>query len=279
MPPFRVRRGLDWGSFYYMIFKRENFIVIQGFAVTDLKLSGNELICYSLIYGFAQDSDNPCRCSLTYIASALNVTKQNAKAIIGRLINKGLIVKNDRTINGVKYCEYLANMAVTETATPPVTKTATGVIETATPPVIVSATPPVAVSATNNIIRMDKNKITYNIAEQTNLHGDAKDKGRKTLFRNSEVFALADVEDGDYSKFEAQFKGKEYEDIDLVYYFHSVADWSDISNTKRTERGWLATIRNFIRSDIERGRLHRLTTSKQQEPTFDFAGAAEFLKM
>ena len=79
--------------------------------------------------------------------------------------------------------------------------------------------------------------------------------GKVTLFCNSSVYRL--VKDDDYSAFEALFKGPEYEDIDLVYYFHAVCDWSSSVNKKRTERGWIATVRNFIRGDMERGKLHK----------------------
>lgn len=262
-----------------MEFTNDNFIVVHGFAVCELKLAGNELLVYSLIYGFSQDGTT-YQGGLTYIASALNISKNSAKSIIDRLIAKGHLQKFENTINGVKFCHYAAITPRTRNNTP-VQETCIPRTRNLYTPVQETCIPPVQETCTNNIICKDNNNIPYNIAEQTNLHGDALDnaKGQKTLFRNSEVFSLAYVEAGDYSQFEAQFRGAEYQDIDLVYYFHSVADWSDSSNTKRTARGWLATIRNFIRSDIERGRLHRLTKNKQQEPTFDFAGAAEFLKM
>lgn len=112
-------------------FKRENFIQVQGFAIVDLKLSGNELLCYSLIYGFSQDRESEFAGSLSYIASALNVTKANAKAILDRLINKGLIEKRDILENGVKLCRYqINNTPVTETITPPLLKQYRPVTET-----------------------------------------------------------------------------------------------------------------------------------------------------
>ena len=30
----------------------------------------------------------------------------------------------------------------------------------------------------------------------------------------------------DFEKFEAEFKGPEFENVDIVYYYHAVADWS-----------------------------------------------------
>lgn len=103
-----------------------------------------------------------------------------------------------------------------------------------------------------------------------------EDKSKKTLFSKSEIFALVDFEKNDYSQFEQIFKEPEFEQIDLVYYFHAVNDWSDSSNTKRTRRGWIATIRQFIRGDIEKNKLH---TKTPQQTTSDFPmdDALEFL--
>lgn len=74
--------------------------------ITDLKLSGNELILYALIHGFSQDGDSHFFGSLNYMATALNVTRANAKKIVGRLIEKGLVRKREFESGGVKYCNY-----------------------------------------------------------------------------------------------------------------------------------------------------------------------------
>lgn len=87
-------------------FKRDNYIVIQGFMVVDLGLSGNELNLFALIHGFSQDGVSHFHGSLSYISSALNVTRANAKKIIDRLIEKGLVRKREIVKNGVKYCDY-----------------------------------------------------------------------------------------------------------------------------------------------------------------------------
>jgi hypothetical protein len=54
--------------------------------------------------------------------------------------------------------------------------------------------------------------------------------------------------------------------IDLVYYHQSVSDWSDTKNgrTKRNARGWIATARNFMRKDQEKGKLK--TIQKVSDP-------------
>lgn len=64
----------------------------------------------------------------------------------------------------------------------------------------------------------------------------------------------------DLKLFLSKFDPKTYGHIDMVYYYHAVRDWSEIkgSREKRTARGWLATVRTFIRGDMEKGKLHVL---------------------
>lgn len=76
----------------------------------------------------------------------------------------------------------------------------------------------------------------------------------KCLFENSKFF--------EYEKFKAQFDAKEFENVDILYYYHAVADWS--SQYGRKMKDWIATTRNFIRGDIERKKLH-IIGSKQNE--------------
>lgn len=101
---------------------------------------------------------------------------------------------------------------------------------------------------------------------------------KKTLFRNSAIYQLVRIDAngcGDYSEFEKKFATPEFAPVDLVYYFHAVADWSDQKNMKRTANGWLATVRNFIRGDMEKNKLHL----KQQctMPGIDIGNAVDFL--
>ena len=106
-------------------------------------------------------------------------------------------------------------------------------------------------------------------------------KEKKTLFRNSDVYKMVKFENGvgvDYSEFESKFATPEFEKVDLVYYFHSVSDWSDQKNMKRTKNGWLATIRNFIRGDVEKKKLHLKPEYKAPTQRLNVAGAIEYLK-
>ena len=68
------------------------------------------------------------------------------------------------------------------------------------------------------------------------------------LFENSRF--------ADYEKFAAEFDAPEFKNVDILYYFHAVADWSAQKGKKMKD--WIATARNFIRGDMEKGKLHRL---------------------
>ena len=68
------------------------------------------------------------------------------------------------------------------------------------------------------------------------------------LFENSRF--------AEYKDFAAQFTAPEFVNVDLVYYYHAVADWSAQKGKKMKD--WIATARNFIRGDIEKNKLHKI---------------------
>ena len=84
------------------------------------------------------------------------------------------------------------------------------------------------------------------------------------LFENSRF--------ADYNAFAAEFKAPEFAGVDILYYYHAVADWSAQKGKKMKD--WIATTRNFIRGDIEKGKLHR-TAGAGSQLTPD---AVEYLK-
>lgn len=83
--------------------------------------------------------------------------------------------------------------------------------------------------------------------------------------RTSEPLCLfSDSRFSDYDVFAAEFKGDEFNNIDILYYFHAVADWSAQKGKKM--RDWIATTRNFIRGDMEKGKVHFLNTGIKLSP-------------
>lgn len=89
--------------------KETSYIIIQGWMRTRLRLTGNDLICFALIFGFSQDGESVFTGSLKYIQEAIGVaTRQSVLNILARLEAKGLIVRNTDVINGVKITSYMA---------------------------------------------------------------------------------------------------------------------------------------------------------------------------
>ena len=86
--------------------KDENYIHIPGWAVTRLGLKGNELLVYSIIYGFSQDGVTRFTGGLQYLADWTNSTKQSCIKCLKSLAEKGYITKYEKIVNGIKFCEY-----------------------------------------------------------------------------------------------------------------------------------------------------------------------------
>ena len=83
-----------------------NFFVVHGWMINQLGLKGSELELYAIIYGFSQAEGQQFHGSLQYLADWTNIAKRNVLARLQSLVEKGLLVKTDVYINGVKTCEY-----------------------------------------------------------------------------------------------------------------------------------------------------------------------------
>ena len=97
-------------------------------------------------------------------------------------------------------------------------------------------------------------------------------KDRLTLFSNSDVAKLVTFTPAGVADVTALAKvlpDLAAQGCDLAYYFCAVRDWSDSSNTRRTARGWLATLRNFYRGDLDKGRARKIITTAVADPFDD----------
>ena len=97
-------------------------------------------------------------------------------------------------------------------------------------------------------------------------------KDRLTLFSNSDVAKLVTFTPSGAADVTALAKvlpDLAAQGCDLAYYFCAVRDWSDSSNTRRTARGWLATLRNFYRGDLDKGKARKIITTAVADPFDD----------
>lgn len=78
---------------------------------------------------------------------------------------------------------------------------------------------------------------------------------RTCLFANSR---FANFED-----FEACFSSAEFQDVDILYYYQCVADWSASKGAKKKD--WIATARGFMRRDNDAGKLKRKVSAMSNE--------------
>ena len=68
-----------------------NYYTVQGWMVNKLDLSGYELACFAIIYGFSQDGQSPFKGSLDYISSFLKCSTRTVQRNIDNLIEKNFI--------------------------------------------------------------------------------------------------------------------------------------------------------------------------------------------
>lgn len=91
--------------------KNENYITIQGWMVNELGLSGCELLCYALIYGFSQDGESWFCGSRKYISELIGAKSLNTvDKYLDILIEKQLLLKKSVNNNGVISNHYKANI-------------------------------------------------------------------------------------------------------------------------------------------------------------------------
>lgn len=86
----------------------DGYINIQGWMISDLGLKGNELLIYAIIYGFSQDGESKFTGSRQYLADWTNTTVKNVQNILNNLVDKGLLIKDEKYVNNIKFCEYKA---------------------------------------------------------------------------------------------------------------------------------------------------------------------------
>jgi DNA-binding transcriptional regulator YhcF (GntR family) len=81
-----------------------------------------------------------------------------------------------------------------------------------------------------------------------------KEEQKKVLFSNSELSNLETAK--------AQLQQLVAEGVNIDHYRRAILNWSDTKGEKRTDRGWLATFRQWTDKDREKGELKLTTTAK-----------------
>ncbi|MCF2543732.1 DnaD domain protein [Ligilactobacillus ruminis] len=88
--------------------KDESFVTVAGWMVNKLQLKGRELLIYAVIYGFSQDGQSWFTGSVRYLAEWAGCSKRTVYTTLQSLLEKKLIRKQVKDVNGVRFCNYQA---------------------------------------------------------------------------------------------------------------------------------------------------------------------------
>ena len=240
--------------------KENNYITIPGFLRTRLDLKGSELIITALIYGYSQDGNSWFMGKTEYIAEWAGITDKNVLRSLKSLTEKGILEKKEIFVNNrAKRCYYRFNFECSELQNSTVAGCQNSTVNN---------------NIDNNIDNDNikpENEFSGLFPENEKSGNAQKLRGttepHKCLFANSRFSKFED--------FEKCFDKPEFEQIDILYYYHSVADWS--ASKGRMQKDWIAQTRNFIRGDKEKGKLHLKPQYQQGKKGVDINGAMEFL--
>lgn len=83
-----------------------NYINIQYWMVSRLKLSGNELMIYAIVWGFSQDGKSCFEAGTKYLETFLGITRNTVKKALANLVDSGLIERKISERNGVSCDKY-----------------------------------------------------------------------------------------------------------------------------------------------------------------------------
>ena len=127
--------------------KDNYYIVIQGWMVSRLKLTGNALMVYACIFGFSQNGEWFTG-TAGYLADWCDCQKKYMLKLLKKMTDEGLLRKRTREQNGVAFCDY--QPITPEERCEQQQKDASGGTSQSAPPVH-KVDPPGAQSAPHNI--------------------------------------------------------------------------------------------------------------------------------
>lgn len=93
--------------------REDNYFAVQGWMVTELKLKGNALMLYAIIYGFSQTTNTAFTGSVDYLCEWLGgVSRPTVINTLDNLVKQGLLTKSTVAWNmGYKILMYSGEMS------------------------------------------------------------------------------------------------------------------------------------------------------------------------
>lgn len=210
----------------------DNFILIQGFMLSDLKLKGNELLIYAIIHGFSHLEGQRFNGGLQYLSDWTSSTKQGVMNCLKSLELKGLIKKDEKIIQGVKFCEYHTTKFTT-----PYNKVYHPHTTEFTTPIQQSLPNSIDKSIEESILKnkeeipkeispsdLENEKLRLEVEELRKHILDAENKERKSSAKKKERFEPPTVEDVENYFVENGYKK---DSGTRAYNYYAIAEWRD----------------------------------------------------
>lgn len=98
--------------------KNENYYIVHGWMINELKLKGAALQLYAIIYGFSQDGETEFSGRIKYLCDFTGAGRTTVINTLKSLVEAGHIKKTSQTVNGVTFNRYSTTRTSTKTEHP-----------------------------------------------------------------------------------------------------------------------------------------------------------------
>ena len=85
-------------------------VVLERWMVSELKLHGNKLVVYAIIYGCSLAGNQEFTASINYFCEWLDLDRKQVLSILKELERSGLILRKSKVVEGITYNSYRAQI-------------------------------------------------------------------------------------------------------------------------------------------------------------------------
>lgn len=146
--------------------EKGNFAILRRFMITDLKLSGSELVIYAVIYGFTIGKNHCYTGGIEFLKKWTGIEKRNVFKNLDSLVSKRMLIKEDFYKNNVRFVKYTA-IIPNKVATKSTPSTSSVVSQTS--PGVMSQTSPKSIFTKGNISPRETYSYPTSVSKEINV--------------------------------------------------------------------------------------------------------------
>lgn len=91
---------------------KDSYVIVHKFMSCKLKLTGIELLTYATVYSYSKDGLGLFTGSASHISEMFCTTRETVTRALGKLVDKGYILKEERFCKVGKACAYKINQKI-----------------------------------------------------------------------------------------------------------------------------------------------------------------------